>query len=93
MAEFPFLQYFSQIHDAPLDYRTGAEMSYCNYGYLLLGEVVRRVANQSLGAFARDRIFGPLGMRDSSYGLPDNLEIRAVRRGPDAPYAIFDKFR
>jgi serine-type D-Ala-D-Ala carboxypeptidase len=65
-------------------------MSYCNYGYCLLGEVARRVADQSLGTFARERIFGTLGMRDTSYGLPDDRRIRFVRRGPNAPAPLMD---
>lgn len=40
---------------------------YSNSNDLLLGELVRRVSGQSLGAFADERIFEPLGMTSTSY--------------------------
>ena len=36
----------------------------------VLGALVARVSGQSLGAFMRDRIFDPLGMKDTSFRLP-----------------------
>ncbi len=70
--------------DAPLWKSPGEEMAYAGYNYRLLGEIVRRVSGRSLAAFAQARIFGPLGMKDSSYGLPQALEPRVVLRGPTA---------
>ena len=70
--------------DAPLWKPPGAEMSYAGYNYRLLGEIVRRVSGASLAAFARARIFDPLGMMDSHFGLPDALRPRVVRRGSAA---------
>src|SRR5207245_1366117 len=58
--EYLFLRY-----DAPLGKPPGVEMFYCNYGYMLLGEIVRRVSGQALADFARARIFEPLGMQDT----------------------------
>jgi CubicO group peptidase (beta-lactamase class C family) len=52
--------------DAPLWKSPGVEMAYCSFGYRLLGEIVRRVSGQSLAEFARERIFEPLGMEDTS---------------------------
>lgn len=70
--------------DAPLWKPPGVEMAYTGYNYRLLGEIVRRVSGISLAAYARSRIFDPLGMTDSHFGLPDTLKPRVVRRGPDA---------
>jgi serine-type D-Ala-D-Ala carboxypeptidase len=72
---------------APLASRPGSEMSYCTYGYTLLGELVRRLSGMSLGDFARQRIFEPLGMRDTSFGLPESRDHRAVLRAPGDPSA------
>ncbi|HWD40563.1 MAG TPA: serine hydrolase domain-containing protein [Fimbriimonas sp.] len=36
----------------------------------VLGVLIGRVSGQSLGAFMRERIFDPLGMRDSSFVVP-----------------------
>ena len=70
--------------DAPLWKPPGEEMAYAGYNYRLLGEIVRRVGGMSLAAFARAKIFEPLGMADSYFGLPDALTGRRVLRGPAA---------
>ncbi len=71
-------------YDSPLSLSPGEEMVYCNFGYWYLGEIVRRVSGKPLGQFARERIFNPLGMKDTSYGLPNMLENRAAKRPPDS---------
>jgi CubicO group peptidase (beta-lactamase class C family) len=74
-------------YDAPLWKPPGTEMAYCNYGYLLLGEIIRRVSGQALAQFAHERIFAPLGMNDTFYIVPDSVRDRIVRRPADAPGA------
>jgi CubicO group peptidase (beta-lactamase class C family) len=50
-----------------LNFPPGATWRYSNTGYFLAGLVVRRVSGKTLGEFARERIFEPLGMRDTRY--------------------------
>jgi serine-type D-Ala-D-Ala carboxypeptidase len=64
----------------PAAHPVGEVMRYCQINYLLLGEIVRRVSGRSLDELARERIFGPLGMDDTSYGAPDEKVDRVVRR-------------
>ena len=45
----------------------GTAFCYSDINFLLLGEVVRRVAHTSLGQFAQDEIYGPLKMRDTGF--------------------------
>ena len=45
----------------------GSEHRYCNAGYVCLAVAVERAAGRPLPAFAREHVFGPLGMRDSRY--------------------------
>ncbi|WP_067139180.1 serine hydrolase domain-containing protein [Microtetraspora malaysiensis] len=45
----------------------GTDFSYSNTGYILSAVVVSRVTGTSLAAFARERIFSPLGMDDSVF--------------------------
>ncbi|MBK8073652.1 MAG: serine hydrolase [Ramlibacter sp.] len=45
----------------------GDEELYSNSGYTLLGLIVRRVSGQSLAAFAKARIFDPLGMSSTRF--------------------------
>jgi CubicO group peptidase (beta-lactamase class C family) len=83
-------RYLSQAFGAPLSYRPGAEMSYSTIGFLLLGEVLRRVSGLPLPTFLRQRIFDPLELRDTHAGLPETLRPRLVRRRPNVPGAFFD---
>jgi CubicO group peptidase (beta-lactamase class C family) len=39
------------------------------YGWLL-GEIIRRIDGRDLGAFFRDEVSGPLGLEDTSIGVP-----------------------
>jgi len=58
----------------------------------LAGEVVRRVAGQSVGHFVADRIAGPLGL-DLFIGLPESLNSRVapiIPAPPPAPGAPID---
>lgn len=50
-----------------LNFEPGAEYLYSNSGFTLLAVVVERVSGRSLREFARDRIFGPLGMSDTHF--------------------------
>ncbi len=63
-----------------LNFEPGSEIVYGNAAYTLLGVIVRRVSGQSLRAFAKDRIFEPLGMADTRFG-EDHTEI-VPRRAP-----------
>ena len=75
-------------YEAPLAKKPGDEMSYCNFNYALLGEIVRRLSGQSLASFATKRIFEPLGMNDTHFIVPDSVKSRIVKRPPDSPYAL-----
>jgi CubicO group peptidase (beta-lactamase class C family) len=50
-----------------LNFAPRAEYLYCNTGYDLLAEVVKRASGKSLRAFARERIFAPAGMKSSEF--------------------------
>jgi CubicO group peptidase (beta-lactamase class C family) len=83
----------------PLLFQPGSEW---NYGVStdVLGRLVEVVSGQSLGEFFEQRIFSPLGMRDTSFGLregddPDSLArlYAAVPEEPGGPatgYAPLD---
>ena len=71
-------------YGAPLCKLPGREMSYCTFNYDLVGEIVRRVSERSLADFARERIFDPLGMKDTHFVVPEALIPRVVKRAPDA---------
>ena len=76
----------SLFWDGPRVPSVGKVMVYSNHNYELLGEIVRRLCGQSLEAQARQRIFDPLGMRDSYYVVPEFEARRVVQRGPGVPF-------
>jgi D-alanyl-D-alanine carboxypeptidase len=51
----------------PLNFAPGAEYEYSNTNTVLLGLVVEKVSGLPLGEFFAQRIFGPLGLRETSY--------------------------
>ncbi len=62
----------------------GSKFVYTDIGYLVLGELVRRISGQDVHEFSRKQIFEPLGMAETGF-LPDAaLRRRAApteRRG------------
>ena len=50
-----------------LNFIPGDEHMYCNTGYTLLAEIVKKVSGQTLRQFADKRIFQPLGMKDTHF--------------------------
>lgn len=50
-----------------LDFAPGAEYSYSNSGYQLAAEIVERVSKQKFTTFTEERMFKPLGMKNTSW--------------------------
>ncbi|MDQ6799941.1 MAG: serine hydrolase [Acidobacteriota bacterium] len=50
-----------------LEFEPGSKFSYDNSGYFLLGAILERVTGKSYEKNLQERIFGPLGMKDSGY--------------------------
>lgn len=73
--------------EAPLSTRPGEVMVYNDFGIFLLAEVIRRLSSMSLESFATEWIFNPLGMRDTHYVVPKELQSRVVLRAEDGPAA------
>ncbi len=59
--------YVKYIAGLDLLYEPGTKTLYTDLGEILLGEVLERVAGQDLESFAKERIFGPLGMTDTTF--------------------------
>jgi len=51
----------------PFDYPPGSGTQYSDVGFILLGEVVRRVSGQPLDRYLAQTIFKPLGLRDTTF--------------------------
>lgn len=75
-------EWLTMGYDVPLSYKPGERMTYCDYGIQVLGEIIRRVSGKPLEVFAKERIFDPLGMKDTYYVLPRFERDRAAKH-PD----------
>jgi serine-type D-Ala-D-Ala carboxypeptidase len=70
---------------APLARRPGTAMLYSNFGYNLLGDIVRRVSGVPFWQFVQSRLFKPLRMHDSYFLPPPELRERRVYRAAGMP--------
>lgn len=50
-----------------LNFSPGEQFKYCNAGYLLMAEIVKRVSGQTFRQFAHNNIFTPLGMNHTHF--------------------------
>ncbi len=64
-------EWIARFATLPLMYQPGARWQY-NAGSLVLGVLVARAAGQPLGIFLQDRLFEPLGMRDTGFVMTAN---------------------
>lgn len=67
-----------------LGFQPGSQFEYSNSNYLLLGEVVRRIARKPLAQFLADQIFQPLGLAmvlDPTGPIPDKAVSYEKRSG------------
>lgn len=56
----------------------GTRVSYQSMGILMLAELVERLTGLRLRDWLHDRLFAPLGMRDSTLGMPPSGMARAA---------------
>ncbi|HEX2206807.1 MAG TPA: serine hydrolase, partial [Longimicrobium sp.] len=69
----------------------GERMVYSDFGMIMMAEAVRRVAEEPMDRFLARRIFGPLGMQNTFYLPPPELQRRAVPTampGNERPYEV-----
>jgi CubicO group peptidase (beta-lactamase class C family) len=59
------------IASLPLGFQPGERFHY-SVGIDVAGRLVEVIADQPLGDFLAERIFAPLGMTDTSFGVPDD---------------------
>ncbi|HMA19185.1 MAG TPA: serine hydrolase [Gemmatimonadaceae bacterium] len=64
------------VLSTPLEYRPNSAYIYSDLGADVLGMIVEEVSGQRLDQFLAQRVFGPLGMRDTEYRPADSLRYR-----------------
>lgn len=83
--DFTLEQYVQNLAASPLDSQPGSVFKY-GPATEVLGRLVEVVSGRSLAAFFAERIFEPLGMRDSGFVVPPDKHGRVVSayaRSPD----------
>jgi CubicO group peptidase (beta-lactamase class C family) len=80
----------------PLVHQPGEQWLY-NSGSDILGVLISRVTGQTLGAFLQERIFAPLGMKDTAFSVPeeklDRLTTAYQTDFATGGVALFDEAR
>jgi CubicO group peptidase (beta-lactamase class C family) len=71
----PLADMAAQAGRLPLAFRPGAKWEY-SIGIDIIGRVVEVISGQSLGDFFAERIFGPLGMRETAFSVPEAARDR-----------------
>jgi CubicO group peptidase (beta-lactamase class C family) len=61
---------FAVADSTPLDTLPGARFAYSDIGAILLTQAIERVYGERIDSLLSTRLFGPLGMRSTSYNPP-----------------------
>ena len=64
----------------------GRRFVYSDINYFLLAEIVRRVSKQPFEEFVRQRVFLPLGMKETTFNPPASLIARIAPTEPCTPF-------
>lgn len=75
-----------QIFAENLISRPGAKIEYSDLGFILLGDIIERLAGKSLDEFALSEIFAPLGMQNSFFNPSRALRMRIAPTQGDKTY-------
>jgi serine-type D-Ala-D-Ala carboxypeptidase len=66
------------VASLPLLYRVGERRAYSDLGFMLLGEIVRRVAGEALDVAVRRLVHAPLGLSETTYRPAGALAARCA---------------
>ncbi|MBF0288932.1 MAG: beta-lactamase family protein [SAR324 cluster bacterium] len=69
---------WKQLMEISLEYHTGSQMVYSCLGFIILGEIIRRLTKQSLAQFAKTNIFDPLQLESTCFSAHKNLKGEVI---------------
>jgi CubicO group peptidase (beta-lactamase class C family) len=79
------------VRQRELNFTPGHEYLYSNSGYFLLSQIIKQASGKSMRIYARDKIFRPLGMKNTHFH--DNHRRIVPRRASGYSPAGKDRFR
>jgi len=79
-ANAPLAEFLKGVCQGPLAFPPGRGVQYQSMGFLVLAEIIARIAGRSCSDFVREAVFNPLGMTDTALGATDAwLDTHAAR--------------
>lgn len=69
------VEYANQVGQLPLAFEPGEKWMY-GFSIDVLGAVLEVLSGKTLGAYLKEHIFDPLGMRDTGFFVPDEKQNR-----------------
>ncbi|MBZ4420853.1 serine hydrolase domain-containing protein [Myxococcus sp. RHSTA-1-4] len=90
---YPVAEFVKKFASGDLEFEPGTKWAYSNSGYHLLGAIIEKVTGMPYAEAVRQRIFAPLGMKNSGYDVTMAVlpkRASGYQLGPDgyvnAPY-------
>jgi len=74
VAHADLAEFLVRVAEHGTDFNPGSDCRYSSMGFLLLGEIISRVAGQPLPAVLQSRIFSPCVMNNSWLGVPGDRD-------------------
>lgn len=70
--------FIKKLGKLPLKHQPGDAWTY-GVNQDVLGALIERVSGKTFGAFLEERMFGPLGMKDTGFDVPEEKRSRVAR--------------
>jgi CubicO group peptidase (beta-lactamase class C family) len=82
--EYDGAAFMDKLSTLPLLYQPATVWDY-GFGLDVLGQVIERITNQSLGQYLQANLFAPLGMTDTGFSMPSDKAARYAKPLPVDP--------
>ena len=71
--------YVPKLGSVPLDFQPGTRWAYsATAGIDTLGRIVEIVSGMTFDQFLQQRVFNPIGMRDTAFNIPEDTQARLL---------------
>ncbi len=71
-----------EILSRPLKHARGSQVEYSCPGFIVLGRLIEKASGEKLAVLAKEQVFAPLGMHDTSFH-PASANVAATATDPD----------